>query len=270
VSGPGLPSERSERGELSIAPSPAAREGATAAPAVGLDNYATSRPRRPWDRRQRRIFHRVNTCLTYWEANGHQVAWLNLTTAVGGDAPALARHFRTLLRRIERKFGYTGMEYFVVRTAEGNGVLHALLAWKGPREFWIPHSWLKRCWLEIHGAGVLVIKRYGGGGGGRLRVSRYIVSQYVGGQVGIVRAFWSWKRTFGMPIVKVWRMFRLAYGHRGIRSVVELWSVFLRGGAVPVPYRGRVRGKGEFHLESMRGRDIYDLVSKQMRFAYGA
>ena len=261
-------SERSERGEANSAQSPAAREGSAAAPAVGLDNYATSRPRHQWDRRQRRIFHRVNTCLTYWEANSYQVAWLNLTTAVGGNASALARHFRTLLRRIERRFGYTGMEYFVVRTAEGHGVLHALLAWKGPREFWIPHAWLKRCWLEIHGAGVLVIKRYGGGGGDRQRVSRYIVSQYVGGQVGIVRVFWSWKRTFGMPIVKVWRMFRIAYGHRGIGVVVERWSLFLRGGAVAWPDRGPLRGKWVFNLEAMRGRNVYHSVARQVSFTY--
>lgn len=213
-----------------------------------------------WDRRQKRIFHRCQSCLAYWEANGFQGVWLNLTGAPGADKISLARHYRTLLRRIERTFGYRGMEYLVVKTDEGNGVLHALLFWRpGPgeprREFWIPFRWLSNAWAEIHGAPVVVVKRYSKlyvtKRGRTVRsvraLSRYLVSQYVGGQVGIVRCFWTWKRTFGAPLSTIWRRFRRTYTRYGMKSIVERWHRFLSGENVPTA-SGRV-----WNLAALRG-----------------
>ncbi len=233
-------------------------KGSGVTPAVVLDNYATSRPR-GWDKRQRRIFQRVMTHLIYWESHHYQVAWLNLTTAPGGDARKLGRHFDSLLRRVERKFGYHAMEYYVVRTSEGNGVLHCLIAWRpGPeekhREFWLPHSWLKSAWLAIHGAEVLVIRRYRAGRDSSMKLSRYLVAQYVGGQVGIVRCFWSWRRTFGLPIVQVWTHFKAIFRHRGMVGVIARWNQFLRGENIRCPDRGPLAGKWVCSLEAQRAR----------------
>src|SRR5207244_472866 len=96
-----------------------------------------------------------------------------------------------------------------------------------------------------------VVKRYRPGGSSRGKLSRYLVSQYVGGQVGIVRCFWSWRRTFGVPIVKVWKHFNAIFRHVGIAGVVARWNHFLRGGTVPLD-RGPRAGELVFNLEAQR------------------
>jgi hypothetical protein len=212
------------------------------------------------------------THLAYWESHAYQVAWLTLTTAVGGESGKLARHFDSLLRRIERRLGYHAIEYYAVQTSEGNGVLHCLLAWRprpgeNPREFWLPHSWLKQAWLAIHGADVLVIRQYRRVGGSRLRMSRYLISQYVGGQLAIVRCFWSWRRTFGLPIVKVWARFKAIFRPFGIAGVVARWNHFLCGGTVPLA-RGPLAGRLVFNLEAQRIAKSVWPVEAQGRIAW--
>jgi hypothetical protein len=91
-------------------------------------------------------------------------------------------------------------------------VLHLLWAWQ-PRlgrrgvAFYILQAWLSRTWAEIHGAPMVWVTRYRGG---RTRLSRYMVSQYVGNQSAFVRYAWSW-RTFGFALVKAWARVRALF-----------------------------------------------------------
>lgn len=55
------------------------------------------------------------------------------------------------------------------------------------RSFYIPFDWLQESWKEIHGAFHVNVKRIGGSSTDSRRLSRYLVSQYCGGQNALVR-----------------------------------------------------------------------------------
>jgi hypothetical protein len=165
-----------------------------------------------------------------------------LSTAKGGDANKLSRHHAELRRRVERVYGFTGLQFFQVQTSEGNGVLHVYWAWKAPegyrgRPFIIPQAWLSEQWEKIHGAPYVWISRLKLGGRSSRRVTRYVVTQYVvnqekEGQSCLVHMSWSWKRTFGFPLVKMWEAFKDTYTGPLRVGLFEKWQRFL--GGVPV------------------------------------
>jgi excisionase family DNA binding protein len=100
-----------------------------------------------WTRKQKRGYHRVRSLLWFWECHKFQVLWVTLSTAEGGNAEKLTYHHKQLRQRIERQLGYSGLEYYQVRTEEGHGVLHIFWAWRvpdgeRPRHFWISQQWL--------------------------------------------------------------------------------------------------------------------------------
>ena len=190
-----------------------------------------------WDRKQKRGYHRIQSCLTYWQANGYQVLWVMLSTAVGGDASKLAYHHQRLRQRIEARLGYGGLQHFQVRTSEGNGVLHIFWAWRADngfrqRSFYVKQDWLSEQWQGIHGAEIVWICRVRGSRVSRNKLSRYCMAQYVGGQAGYEYMSWSWGRTFGFPLVACWKW--LKQKARYNRSLLlHWWSIFLSGGFVP-------------------------------------
>lgn len=195
------------------------------------------------DRRQRaRIYQRLSTQLYWWRGHGYQVLEMTLTTAPGGDANQLAAHFAELRVRMGKEHGYHGVEFFEVQTREGNGVIHALLAWKpgeAPRPFYVPQAWLSRTWQEIHGAPIVIVKDHF-----RFRphvkdaahaAASYLASQYLRGQQAIVRFSWSWRRTFKCSIVRLWKDVRTAFGWEApIGDIVRAWHRILDGDTVEV------------------------------------
>jgi len=186
-----------------------------------------------WSKKQKRGYHRIQSCLRYWQAHGYQVLWVTLTTAEGGDASRLAYHHQILRQRIERHLGYKGLQHFQVQTTEGNGVLHIFWAWKAAkgfrqRPFWVSQAWLSSQWQDIHGAPIVWIKRVKGGRRSRNRLSRYCICQYVTDQSGYKNMSWSWKRTFGFPLVRCWQWFK-----RHIKEdLLQWWDRFMTGGVV--------------------------------------
>jgi len=73
------------------------------------------------------------------------------------------------------------IEYMAVLTAEGNGVIHALVVGD-----YIPQKWLSDTWKAIHKAWNVDI-RAPRGDNGHQRIARYILAQYVKGQSAIKR-----------------------------------------------------------------------------------
>jgi hypothetical protein len=229
-----------------------------------------------WNRQQKRAYQRCLSVVSLWQQAGYQVLWLMLSTAVGGDATKLAYHHQRLMQQVSyvskrygvgRKvvtsadgyksrvvkrdgtvvggaaddkvfvLGYAGMQHFSIRTDEGNGVLHLLWAWKGKRSFYIPQAWLSDAWRSIHGACVVWVARVGGGTGDVARLSRYMVSQYCSGQAGFKYMSYSWRKSFGFPLVSCWRAFKRSwaadngYGRRS--AMLAHWHRFLGGAALP-------------------------------------
>lgn len=200
---------------------------------TGFGSQVSNQATTGWSRQQRRGYHRILSCLTYWQAHGYQVRWLCLTTAPGGDAQSLAYHHQILKQRVERRLGYQGIEHFMVRTDEGNGVLHVLWAWVSPKGyrkklFFIGQRWLSKNWLQIHGAYVVWIAKVKLDMRAKKRISRYAITQYVGGHDYRYMS-WSWKRTFGVPLVKCWRWFKRQFVVGGLDRIIRMWHKFLCG-----------------------------------------
>jgi hypothetical protein len=161
------------------------------------------------------------------EAEGYQVRHTILTTAAGGSPRKLAVHFRELMRRVEQKYNYESMAHAKVRTEEGNGTLHVMLAWKGRRVFWIDQKWLSEEWERIHGARVVYIKAINGKAHAK-SVARYVATQYIAKQTG--KTYFSANRQFfGFPLEKAWKAFRVSAGRHLGKSGIAAWGMFLAG-----------------------------------------
>jgi hypothetical protein len=178
-----------------------------------------------WGKKHRRQYQRLMTLLYRWEAMGLSIIRLDLTTAVEGDPKLMTKHYQALRRRIEKKIGKR-VHYWWVQTKEGNGVLHTLMAAEG--SLYIEQEWLSDEWERIHGAAIVYIKRYKKGFYSRRRVSKYLVSQYLAGQLGNVRMGWSRKRTFNIPIAKTWKLFCKLFRYKKFYVLLEKWQTFLR------------------------------------------
>jgi hypothetical protein len=182
--------------------------------------------RRVWSRQQKRVYQESMSFLTFWQTHGYGVIWVMLSSAYPGGLETLTRHFQRLREEIERKLGYPGLEFLAVKTREGHGVIHAFLAWKGDRLFFIPQPWLSQTWKRIHGAPIVWVAAVKRGGTDRRRLSKYVVNQYLANQNALVRLSSSSMRTFGFGLRRVWAEFR----KRTLPVArVPQWSAFLAG-----------------------------------------
>lgn len=204
---------------------------------------SASRPYKQWSAQQCRVFHRAKSCLAVWSSHGYKALWITLTTANNGDASSLSKHHAELRRRFERRFNYPGMEYWHIKTVEGNGVIHAFWAWKPrngykQRPFICPNNWLSAEWKKIHGAYITKPRRLHLHGRSANGLSRYVVNQYVvnqetkAGECALAGMAWSWHKTFGFPVVRTWQHFKRSLIDRPKRELYLAWESFLAGNAV--------------------------------------
>lgn len=185
-----------------------------------------------WSKQQKRAYQRLNSFLD--RLADHQLAWITLTGSSQSERHKLADHHRQLRQACERELGYVGIHYFAVETDEGpNGVLHVFWAWKGEREFWISHKWLSQRWLELHGASNVWI--IGNRKLNRKGAAKYTVTQYTAGQSKFVRFYWSWWRTFGMPMAAVWRSHCRIFGRYGRDVMIRRWRELMAGKWIRFP-----------------------------------
>src|SRR2546428_5615851 len=137
-------------------------------------------------RRGARVYQRCMSFLSVWLFRKMRILWVTLTTAPGGEPRKMAYRHKLLLSRVASQLKYRNVEYFYVRTGEGNGVLHALWAWrpaKGEnRIFYIPREWLHEAWRELHGAPITKVKKFRKDAHEGRRMARYLMTQYVAGQ----------------------------------------------------------------------------------------
>jgi len=214
-----------------------------------------------WGRQQKRGYQRCLSCMELWSSQGYQMLWVMLSTDVSGDRALLAEHHNRLRKMVERR-GFPQIHHFQIRTSEGNGVLHIIWAWKagaGFREksFYVGQKWLSRSWLAIHGAPVVWISRIGTRRRDMFKVARYCISQYCGEQAGYEYMSYSWRRSFGFPVVSCWRKFKeLALS---FDELVHEWSRFLAGEIVWCGYGGFTMGSIRLGYQSY-GRDFWTML----------
>lgn len=173
-----------------------------------------------WTAKQKRGFQRCLSGIKRAQNAGAIIRVITLTSAPGADTSPwggriLARRWQTLRKRIQKRFGR--LEYFRIRTSEGNGVLH--IVYRGP---YIPHAFLKRNWDEIHGAPIVFIQALYGKS---KRIAGYLASHYMSGHNVFTRQSWSWGWCF-RGFVKVW--YRVRSRAVDLPSAIAEFNMLLR------------------------------------------
>lgn len=200
-----------------------------------------------WSRKQKRAYHRLISLLNYWEGQRYQILRVDLTSSPDSDYTKLRNNHDKLRKKIERILGFKGIETYILETREGYGVLHCIWAWKqrdGFREknFFVSQKWLSKEWERLHRAKIVWVAKYDKESfKSKKRVSRYFVSQYVIEQ-SFVRYSYSWGRTLGFPLVKLWNLYKeyyLHYERMEFKDVILNWSNFMRG-KDPITYFGKL------------------------------
>ena len=199
------------------------------------------KPQKEWSRQMKRGYQRIMSILNFWEGHEYQIMWLCLTSSRDSEAKLLAEHHDKLKKYVERRFGFEGIEHVSVKTTEGQGVLHILWAWK-PKQgfrgqrFFVGQRWLSEKWQEIHRAKVVWISKVDKSIGSKKKLSRYCVTHYCAEQNGYKYMSWSWRRSFGFPMVASWRWFKgMSRGDKP--HLLKKWSQFMRGERVVVYFR---------------------------------
>lgn len=214
-----------------------------------------------WSRQQKRGYHRALTCMQYWRENGYQMVWVMLSSSEASDSTLLAVHHQRLREMVERR-GFPELEHYQIRTSEGHGVLHVIWAWRADggfrdKAFWVGQRWLSETWDRLHGARIVWISRIGTHRKDMFKVARYCIGQYVSEQSGYEYMSYSWKRSFGFPLVACWRKFKeLA---RSFDELVREWSTFLSGGVVWCGFGGFTMGAIRLGYREY-GREFWDML----------
>lgn len=173
-----------------------------------LVNNGLNRARHTWSRVQKRAYGRLMSFMNYYTGKNKTLFRLDLTSAPG-CGHALRENFQELRREIENTFGLR-INYVMVETTEGHGVLHMVLAISHRRlenrsPIYIPKPWISKRWKKITGGSFVVMIAKIGNFNRKFRkkdilshhkdVSKYLVSQYLADQGSAFnRLSWSWYR----------------------------------------------------------------------------
>lgn len=173
-----------------------------------------------WTSKQKRTYQRLLSGVKRALNANQRVRVITLTSAAGADTSPwggriLSKRWQVLRKRIQKQYGH--LEYFRLRTNEGNGVLHIVY-----RGTYIPHSFIKRNWSEIHGAQIVFIQALYGRS---KRIAGYLASHYLAGHRRFMRQSWSWGWVF-RGFVKVW--YRVRARSSDLYSAVVQWNILLR------------------------------------------
>jgi len=186
-----------------------------------------------WSPKARRWYQRVLSGVTHHLANRRQLRVITLTS--GPRAPPqdeINASWQVLRKRIVRKWSVK-MEYWKLRTSEGNGVLHII--YSGP---YIPQRWLSRNWSEIHNSPIVYIQKMRFK---RKRLVNYLMKHYLpahdhGGLY--TRMSWSWGWVF-RGFCGAWKWF-WKQGPTMYDAIFE-WNKLMRRAEPLISYK-RMRG----------------------------
>jgi len=127
---------------------------------------------------------RIRTAMRWWMREGLALWWVTLTSSPTSDASRLRRHFQAWRKRLERALGVeeSSVQYVMVDTREGRGVLHLILAIPMPARMGrhqLDYGEIGGWWQEIHGARQVKFLPIRTGDTSVRKLSQYIVSQYM-------------------------------------------------------------------------------------------
>jgi hypothetical protein len=119
----------------------------------------------------------------------------------------------------------------MIKTDEGNGVIHMLFHCKGRLDIPLDalHSWFSLNWAEIHKAPVVwICKAYG-----EKRLAGYL-TQYLASQKGETRMSWSWGWVH-RGFVKDWE--EVKRSSEDIKKAIKVWDWYLENDPIWLKYR---------------------------------
>jgi hypothetical protein len=129
-----------------------------------------------YTKKQRRAFQRLMSGLTVGKSHRERLRFMMLTSSPESKGRKLNADFRTLKMRIFRKFHFK-MNYWKIRTNEGNGVLHIIFRGK-----FIPQQWLSEQWADIHKSPIVDIRSLRETRKELTRIVFYLVGNYLSKQ----------------------------------------------------------------------------------------
>ncbi len=203
-----------------------------------------------WSPKARRWYQRVLSGVTHHQANRRILRVITLTS--GPRAPPqdeINASWQVLRKRIVRKW-HIKLEYWKLRTSEGNGVLHII--YSGP---YIPQRWLSRNWAEIHNSPIVYIQKMRFK---KKRLVNYLMKHYLpahdhGGLY--TRMSWSWGWVF-RGFCGAWKWF-WKRGPTRYEAIIE-WNKLMRR-ANPLWYYKNMRGL-LYEQTLLKKRGIYGTV----------
>lgn len=144
----------------------------------GVGNEALYKP--TVDYKRARYYHRFASGSKLAALQGHQLRFLTLTSTDKARYYDLPRDIDVFIKRVRRRYKF---EYCKIQTNEGNGVFHIL--YKGD---YIPKSWIKRNWYDIHDSYIIKIEKPRTNKG----LTSYLVNHYLSNQkCDYTRLSWS-------------------------------------------------------------------------------
>lgn len=184
--------------------------------------------RRSWTKKQRRTYQRLLSGIIRANNERRRLRVITLTSSPEKRSKQheMGKAWQVLRKRICRYFGVS-LDYFRLRTSEGNGVLH--IVYKG---CFIPQTWLKNAWNEIWESPIVFIQALHG----EKRLAKYLISHYMarhddrdepGSPRGtlFVRQSWSWGWVC-RGFVHLWR--RVLKSSVDMQTAICTWNVLLR------------------------------------------
>jgi len=180
-------------------------------------------------RKRGRAFHRFLSGIKRCRHLGRDVYFLTLTSSRERRAEYLKRDSVVLVKRCREFFG--PFEYCMIKTDEGNGVIHMLFHCEGCQNIPLDalHSWFSVNWAEIHKAPIVwICKAYGD-----KRLAGYL-TQYLASQKGETRMSWSWGWVH-RGFVHDWE--ELKRSSEDIKRAIEVWDWYLANDLVWRKYR---------------------------------
>lgn len=235
----------------------------------GLIKYM-SKSRVTWNRKQCTIYQRLSTWITYYFSHGFQILRVDLTSVKteNPDYKKLTKDFKKLVKRINKNFDYN-VHYFYVQTREGYGVMHTCLAIESKTAAYVPFDWIKENWKEIHnGAWGVYVKRVSTEDH-KVNAAKYMVSQYLGGQVMINRYDWS-RNGIPFSLPKTWVSFKKVISSH----MPDLWTERMYGRDVVIKEKlpkkllyklwNALIQAGQFQI----GDDVYALIDGSLEPVY--
>jgi hypothetical protein len=186
-------------------------EGCAAAPRGAppiLDDKCQNVPLRGgFTRKHYRVRARIRDFMRLHRYQGRILWWCTLTSSPDSPGGRLRADFQAWRKRLSHLLGLpeAGIQYAMVDTLEGHGVLHFVLSFPPGVGAWLDYGRLGESWQELHGARQVKFKRIRQGDGDTRRLSHYLVSQYMvrqGETVDLLGRFSSSR--LGVPLSR-WR-----------------------------------------------------------------